>query len=107
MGRVEEEKENLRGCWEHIKKPCGLAGFTIQTRVRPQTDMAAQGWSMLLLAVKDKEAPTAVVLMATDSQLRRRDIEGSVITSPSKYIHNLDRKASKRTLKNCDKDVEV
>jgi hypothetical protein len=62
---------------------------------------------MLLLAVKDKEAPTAVVLMATDSQLRRRDIEGSVITSPSKYIHNLDRKASKRTLKNCDKDVEV
>jgi hypothetical protein len=48
---VEEEKENLRGCWEHIKKPCGLAGFTIQTRVRPQTDMAAQGWSMLLLAV--------------------------------------------------------
>ena len=62
---------------------------------------------MHLLTVKDKEASSPIVWMTADSQLRMRDIEGSVITSPSKYIHNLDRKASKRTLKNCDKDVEV
>ena len=61
---------------------------------------------MLLLTVKSKEATFAVILMITDSQLRRRLVEASVTISPLSPNNSLDRKPSKRTLKMCDRDAE-
>lgn len=64
---------------------------------------------MLQLPVKSREATFVVVLMTTDAQLRKRDIEnfGGNPYSPSPpKSNNLKRKASKRTLKNSDKDLK-
>lgn len=61
-------------------------------------------WSMLPLTVKGKEATFAIVLVTTDSQLRKRDMEGQPIppaySIPSLKSNIIERKPSKRTLKN-------
>jgi hypothetical protein len=64
---------------------------------------------MLPLAVKDKEATFALVLMTADPQLRKRDIEGfwQPLPHPIHKSNSLDRKPPKRTLKIFDKDAEV
>lgn len=62
---------------------------------------------MLLLTVKSKEATFAVILMITDSQLRRRLVEASVTIPPLSPNNSLDRKPSKRSLKHCNTDAKV
>lgn len=62
------------------------------------------------LPVKGKKASFAVVSMAIDSQLRKRDIEGfcdSPYPRPPEESNSLGRKPLKNTFKNCDKVVEV
>ena len=63
--------------------------------------------SMIPLTIKGKEATFKVVLMTVDSKLRKSDIEGFCDNTLLSPLDNLDRKPSKRTLKNCDKDAEV
>lgn len=64
-------------------------------------------WPMLLLTVKVKKVSFAVVSMTADSQLRMRDIEASVTTSPCSITLPPKKKPLKRTLKNCARNVEV
>ena len=67
-------------------------------------------WLMLLLPVKDMETTFALASMSADSQLRKRDIEGfcdNPYPPPCKKYKSLNRRLSKRTLKNCDKNAEV
>lgn len=65
---------------------------------------------MLPLTLKGKEAAFAMVLMAVDSQLRKRDIEGAC---DNPYPHNNPKqwqprqRATEEMHKNCDKDAEV
>jgi hypothetical protein len=65
--------------------------------------------SVPLLTVKDKEATFAVVLMTTDSQLRKREIglfDNPYLPIPSyspQKSNSLDRKPLRRTLKSCEK----
>lgn len=59
--------------------------------------MPDAGWksfSMLLLAVKDKEASSSVVLMTSDSQFRKKDIASVAIPQPTtlQKVNNLERK---------------
>lgn len=64
---------------------------------------------MFWKTVKSKEAMFAVVLMTRDAQLRN-DIEGfcdNPCPHPTPKSNSLDRKLSKRNLKNGDKDAEV
>lgn len=65
---------------------------------------------MLPLMVKVKKATFAMILMTVNSQLRNRDLDGfcdyTYSHSPRKS-NKLDRKHSKRTLKNCDKYAKV
>lgn len=49
VGRVEEEERELSGLQTAYKRH--HTDFTIQTRVKPQTDMAAEGWLAFLLVV--------------------------------------------------------
>lgn len=66
---------------------------------------------MLLLTVRGQEATFAVVSMASDAQTRKKDMEGFVTTPipmhTSQKHNSLNRKSSKRTLKECCKDVGV
>ncbi|XP_021081675.2 C-X-C motif chemokine 15 [Mesocricetus auratus] len=50
MGRVEEERK-LSGLQTAYKRHSSSTNFTIQTRVKPQTDMAAVGCLAFLLVV--------------------------------------------------------
>lgn len=67
---------------------------------------------MLLLPVKSRKVTFAVKLMIVDAQLRERDTEGFCDNSnprpPTQRKSNvLDRKPSRRKLKQCDKDAEA
>lgn len=59
-------------------------------------------WSMLLLAVMDKEASVAVISMNSDSELRMRDTEGfynNSIPTHKEKRNSLDRRPLRRVLK--------
>lgn len=65
---------------------------------------------MLSLSVKSKVATFAVILMTTDTQLRRREGK-AFMTMPTPPIplklNNLDRKPLQRTLKRYDGAAKV
>lgn len=63
----------------------------------------------MFLTEKDKKPTFALLLVMTNSQLRKRDLEDMEDNPPllHKKSNSLDRKLSKRTLKSYDKDVEV
>lgn len=62
----------------------------------------------MLLTEKDKKPTFALLLVMTNSQLRKRDLEDMKENSYlSTKSNSLDRKLSKKTLKSYDKDVEA
>ena len=90
------------------RRPCDCSGSCLhKSHTRP--------WSVLQLTVKGKEATFAVVLITTDSQLRKRDLKGFcnnpyphfTPTHKKKKSNSLDRKTPTRTLNKCNGDSEV
>lgn len=66
---------------------------------------------MLPLTLMGKEATFEVVLLTADSQARKTVTEGfyddPYLPHPLHKSNSSDRKLSKRTLNNCNKDAEV